>query len=234
MAYRFMCAFTTVMVTVVLVGCSNLMVRRTDYDAAIEEQNRLREANSLLSGKLKDVEASLKAAEDRATAAEYEARTAQVGIFHEKKAAGKLPEDIALNRDTGGIVLDQSILFDTGQSTLKPTAKAALKRLVDEILNSSEYDDYYVRIDGHTDATPVRSTAGANIDNWWLSAKRAHAVMRALRDLGVDKKRLFIVGHGPTVPVDIREKSAKNRRVEIMVIKKKFNREAAKKGGGPK
>jgi flagellar motor protein MotB len=233
MTYRLMCAFTTVMVTVVLVGCSNMMVPRNDYDAAIEEQNRLREANSLLTGKLKAAEAGRKAADSRATAAEFEARTAQVGVFHEKKAANSLPDDIALNPATGGIVLDQSILFDSGQSKVKDSARKGLERLVRDILNTPEYRDHYVRIDGHTDAAPVKATAGANIDNWWLSARRALAVMQALRKLGVAKKRLFIVGHGPTVPVDIRERSAKNRRVEIMVIRKKFNRDAAK-GAGPK
>jgi len=216
------------MLTVVLIGCNSVGVPQHDYDAVIEEKNRQKNVNDKLTGELKDVQALLDASEARATAAEYEARTAQVGVFYEKNAAKGLSEDIDLNRDTGGIILDEEILFDAGKSTLKPTASKSLKRLVDDVLNTPEYKNYFVRVDGHTDASPVRSTASVNKDNWYLSARRAHAVMEALRKLGVAKERLYIVGHGPTVPVDIRERSKKNRRVEIILIKKKFNSEAGK------
>ena len=215
---------TTVLAAVVLFGCRSVAVPSHEFNALKEENARLVSENTRLANENKTLDARAKAAEDRTVAAEFEARTASSGVFREKQAAEKLPSGFAANPETGGIVLEQEILFDTGSASLKPSAKDTLKRLVNEVLNSEEYRGYFVRVDGHSDATPVKNSAGANVDNWLLSARRAHAVMRALKDLGVAEERLFIVGQGPTVPVEQKTKSAKNRRVEIIVMKNKFTR----------
>jgi chemotaxis protein MotB len=216
---------TTVILTVVLLGCHNVAVPRHEYDVLKENNSRLAAENQRLIRQAKDAEARAKTAEDRVAAAEAEARIAAVGIFHEEEKANKLPEEYVINRETGGIVLDQAVLFDLGKAVVKPAAKEILLKLVQNVLNAPEYRNHFVRIDGHSDATPVKASAKENIDNWWLSGRRAHAVMVELGKLGVKRERMFIVGHGPTAPREKHQKSALNRRVEIMVKKKKFNRE---------
>jgi outer membrane protein OmpA-like peptidoglycan-associated protein len=71
-----------------------------------------------------------------------------------------------------------------------------------------------LRIEGHTD------NLGDDAHNLDLSHRRAHAVMRALLDRGVDPARLKAMGYGETRPIANNKLSpgrAKNRRVEFMI-----------------
>jgi flagellar motor protein MotB len=126
------------------------------------------------------------------------------------------------NPKTGGIVLEGDIMFAAGSSKLSPNGEATLKRLAG-LLNSAKYAEYFVRIDGHTDDVPVKLTAKENIDNWFLSARRAHAVLVELQKLGVADGRLFIVGYGEHHPIvpnkPDRKGTPANRRVEIVLVK---------------
>ena len=58
----------------------------------------------------------------------------------------------------------------------------------------------------------------SNLD---LSLGRAKMVAKKLTDLGVDKKRIAVIGYGskrPIAPNNTPEGRAKNRRVEIKII----------------
>ncbi len=126
------------------------------------------------------------------------------------------------NPKTGGIVLEGDIIFAPGSSKLSTGGEATLKRLA-ALLNSPKYSEYFVRIDGHTDDVPVQRTVKENLDNWFLSARRAHAVLVELKSLGVSDSRLFVVGYGEHHPIVPNKPGRKgtpaNRRVEIVLVK---------------
>lgn len=102
--------------------------------------------------------------------------------------------------------------FASGQSRLKPEARANLQRVVEFV---NRFPDNSVLIEGHTD-----SQGGANL-NQVLSQKRAEAVRDALVQEGVDAGRITAVGLGKDRPVadnGTAEGRARNRRVEIVVL----------------
>jgi chemotaxis protein MotB len=80
--------------------------------------------------------------------------------------------------------------------------------------------DNDIRVDGHTDSTPIDSPRYPT--NWELSAARALAVTRYLSETdGVRSGRLMAAGFGefrPLVPNDSRDHRAQNRRVEIHLL----------------
>lgn len=107
--------------------------------------------------------------------------------------------------------LGSEMLFDTGQSTLKPGAQRALERVAHFM---REYPDREVAVEGFTDST------GADAFNQQLSEDRAHAVRRALIEHGVPAKRIAARGHGEGFPVATNATAAgrqMNRRVEIVI-----------------
>lgn len=73
-----------------------------------------------------------------------------------------------------------------------------------------------LEVSGHTD------NRGSPSHNRALSERRAAAVVHALAESGIARKRLSAVGYGETVPVAGNETEAGralNRRIEIRIIK---------------
>ncbi len=102
--------------------------------------------------------------------------------------------------------------FASGQSKLKPEARANLQRVVEFV---NRFPGKEVMIEGHTDSE------GSDNLNQVLSQKRAEAVRDALVQDGVDAKRLTAVGLGEGRPIAdnaTRDGRARNRRVEIVVL----------------
>jgi chemotaxis protein MotB len=79
-----------------------------------------------------------------------------------------------------------------------------------------------VRIEGHTDNFPIHNVKYPS--NWELSTARAVNVLRFfIENANIPAEKLSAVGFGkyhPVVPNDISANRAKNRRVEIIFIKK--------------
>ncbi len=130
--------------------------------------------------------------------------------------------DLPINERTGGIMLAESVLFSSGSSTVKKDAGHILRKLAG-LLNSDAHAAYDIRVDGYTDDQPIVKTRNINKDNWFLSVKRAHAVMEKLTALGVKQERFIICGYGPKRPVESnkpgRKGNPKNRRVEILLTR---------------
>lgn len=112
------------------------------------------------------------------------------------------------------VSLGAEILFDTGESTLRPRATAALRQLAALI---REHPDLPIEIEGHTDSVGTRAS------NARLSKERADAVKRWLAVNGaVPESRMTTRGFGPTRPVAPNGTAAgrqQNRRVEMRLRK---------------
>ena len=126
--------------------------------------------------------------------------------------------DVSVSVDKEGVVirLSGSYLFDSGRAELKPNSLIIL----DAISSELRLQPNDIRVDGHTDSTPIDSPRYPT--NWELSVARALAVTRYLTENdGLPAGRLMAAGYGefrPLVPNDSREHRALNRRVEIHLL----------------
>ncbi|MAW78197.1 MAG: hypothetical protein CMJ95_12545 [Planctomycetes bacterium] len=125
---------------------------------------------------------------------------------------------IRTNPETGGLMLNDELLFDKGRSVLRKQGKELIGELVSII--QRDYPDRNIFIDGHTDNTPIQKSK--NADNWELGAKRAHAVFQEFVNQGVDKNRMKLTSSGWAKPVPGVDPNTENgrsqcRRVEIRI-----------------
>jgi len=109
--------------------------------------------------------------------------------------------------------------FASGSSFVQPRFKPILQQ-IGVILRDVPGE---ITVSGHTDSMQVSDELNAN--NWELSAKRAVGVaVELLKDTGLPKDRLVVVGHAdtrPLVPDDSVENRKRNRRVEISILQGK-------------
>ena len=118
------------------------------------------------------------------------------------------------------VTLGTDILFKPGEDKLLGEGK----RKLDEIANTlkTTYKGMQIVVYGYTDNDPVRKTKKLWDDNLDLSAGRAMAVTRYLWGKGIAKTLLDATARGDTHFVSTnatKAGKAKNRRVEIIVIK---------------
>jgi len=113
--------------------------------------------------------------------------------------------------------LPGDVLFASGKVDLKSTSKQTLSNIARVLKN--EYAGNTIRIEGYTDADPIRKSKWK--DNKELSAQRALAVERYLASQGVDDERMYAAGFGeanPRASNSTAAGKAQNRRVEIVVV----------------
>lgn len=117
------------------------------------------------------------------------------------------------------IILASDLLFDLGSAAIKPGAKYQL----DQIAKALNENDYVINVVGHTDDIPTHSDLYPT--NWELSSQRAVVVARYLIETrGVDQQRIFISAHAfhqPFRPNDSAYNRSLNRRVELILTKRK-------------
>ena len=112
-----------------------------------------------------------------------------------------------------------SLIFSQGSAELTSDGRQLLEK-VGNVLK--EEKDQIIRVEGHTDNTPIRAnTTNPNYSNWELSATRAINVIHFLEDtVGIAGERLVAVGYGsnrPKASNDSSDERAKNRRIEIVL-----------------
>jgi len=120
--------------------------------------------------------------------------------------------------DAVKVTFNSGILFDTGKSTLSPTAKNSLAELATVMKNNADCD---IAIQGYTDNQGwKKSTAEQSAQkNQALSLDRASSVSSYLQSLSVPATRIKSVqGFGEANPVADNNTEAgrtQNRRVEV-------------------
>jgi chemotaxis protein MotB len=123
------------------------------------------------------------------------------------------------NKEGITLTLAGSLLFDPGKASIKNDAKSMLNKLAATI--KKEYSDKYLRIEGHTDTTPIRHSNWK--DNLALSNARAQSVHDYLaKECSIPNGKMYTAGFGSNQPLVHPEKTAadraKNRRVDIVIL----------------
>lgn len=122
-------------------------------------------------------------------------------------------------------VFQAEVLFPKGNAELNPAGQQEMLKLADALkqLEREIPTDiaWVMRIDGHTDADPVKSPLFKS--NWELSASRAISVVNFMVSQGVSPKHLVAAGFGefqPLVPGDSEESKSENRRIELKLTER--------------
>ena len=129
-------------------------------------------------------------------------------------------KDIALRKEPDGLVISlrEVGFFPSGSAQLREAAIPALRRITNVLLQRP----YQIRIEGHTDNTPIRTAQF--VSNWELSTSRAIEVVRLLiSDMGFAPEQLSVGGYGQFHPVasnDTEAGRSLNRRVDIVILRR--------------
>lgn len=124
--------------------------------------------------------------------------------------------------DMRGLVirLNNAVLFESGSAEIRKHEETLVE--VAGILNTT---DNYIRIEGHTDNTPIRRSPYAS--NWELSTARAVNVVKLfINKCNFPPEKLIAVGYGEYKPVadnGTAEGRSSNRRIDIIVLSAKYN-----------
>jgi chemotaxis protein MotB len=126
--------------------------------------------------------------------------------------------NLAITREGLVMRMSEHTLFGLGSADIEAEALPLLQK-VGAIISKTAY---LIRIEGHTDNLPVHTERYPS--NWELSTARAVNVLRYfIKNHNVDSRRLAAEGLSEFHPLfanDTPQNRAKNRRVEIIFIKK--------------
>jgi len=217
------CLFATLALSLALfVGCDNKT--QAERDSLLQQNRDLKSQMDAQKAELEAKERELAAARSSVTTTPAGGGATTPGMTDvppvETTATDptlKGEAGVTFGKNKAGetqIELASDVFFDPGKATLKPSAKKALDRVA--ALIKKNYAGQSLRIEGHTDPTPVGKSGWK--DNYALGAGRATAVMNYLASQGVAKSSMHIVSKAATEPKSKTDNS-KNRRVEIIVVK---------------
>jgi chemotaxis protein MotB len=140
-------------------------------------------------------------------------------IFERDMAEDLRSGRVELLQDDRGLILSipEASAFEAGSADLSDGAIEAIGRLA----RSLRELDSALLIEGHTDNVPIHTPRFSS--NWELSTARATAVVRWLvEDGALPPERLSVAGYGeyrPRVPNESPQARARNRRVDIVVLR---------------
>lgn len=129
---------------------------------------------------------------------------------------------VTVNLEERGVVLSfQDVaLFPLGSAQLTRDAKNLIGAM-GQILKKAPH---YLRVEGHADDLPINTSQFPS--NWELSVARATSVVQELiHELTLSPELLSAAGYGefrPKVPNDSAENRQQNRRVDIVILKSKY------------
>ncbi|HEX8341577.1 MAG TPA: OmpA family protein [Tepidisphaeraceae bacterium] len=204
-----------------VVGCKNAV---HDENIGLRKQNiELQQEKSRLEGELGGRPQRQDVQMLQAQLGERDKQIADLQGQLNKPQPTASPEDnsalagITVTRDdkAGTITVNVpgDVLFASGDSAVKESAKATLTKIADIV--KKDFAGKKVMVDGHTDADPITRTKDKWKDNLDLSAARARSVADYLVSHGLEKKQVGLRAFGETDPA---ANKAKSRRVEIVVV----------------
>ncbi len=139
------------------------------------------------------------------------------------KSEEGLAGNIVLMEQERGLVisLKDTLLFPKGSDVLTPRAHEIIRKVGESLKTIPNY----VRVEGHTDDLPINTPKFPS--NWELSVLRATNVVHVLAgEVGIPPDRLSATGYGeyrPLMPNDSEPNRAMNRRVDIVILKQKYD-----------
>jgi chemotaxis protein MotB len=148
-----------------------------------------------------------------------EAQAAQAALFQQFVQKFKKLVDagqLKITTRSGRLVLQlpNDVLFDSGQTAIKPAGREALVGIAAVLKTVPRH----FQVAGNTDNVPIQTPAFPS--NWELSTARAVSVVKLLVAQGVEPRHLSAAGYGEHDPIGGNETSdgrAKNRRIEIIL-----------------
>lgn len=145
----------------------------------------------------------------------------QQSLLDEEKGLGK---GLSTEMTEQGLVInvEEQLLFPSGKTEFRPGAPVVLARLAANLKKVPNP----IQINGHTDNVPIRTTQFPS--NWHLSSARAIKTAEFLIiNEKMPMKRIHVAGYADTTPASDNatvEGRAKNRRVELLLIKGDFSK----------
>lgn len=120
------------------------------------------------------------------------------------------------------VSIKSHVLFDSGVAQINSDSM----ELMDRIGKLFEpLSNHQIRVEGHTDNVPINTSQYPS--NWELSSARATNVLQYLiPHANLDPSKVSAVGYGefrPKYPNDTAENRAKNRRVDIVIVKEEYS-----------
>ena len=108
--------------------------------------------------------------------------------------------------------LNEQALFEVG--SMRPNARG--KAMLSAVGKAISVMPFPVRVEGHTDSTPILGDA---YSNWDLSTGRANAARRALIDAGLNRDQIAaVIGLADTQPLHPEAPDLPaNRRISIVI-----------------
>ena len=143
--------------------------------------------------------------------------------INEKIKSHELDGVETVETDRGLIIrFNDDFLFQSASATLAPNAKLKLDKI--GAIIAKKFILHNMRVEGHTDNQPINSKLFPS--NWELSSARASSIIRYFINRFSFMPSIFTaVGFADTRPIvknDSLSNKAKNRRVEILILKNKF------------
>ena len=142
----------------------------------------------------------------------------------------KLDKSVEVKKEERGLVVllqTDNVLFDSGRSELRQQTKTVLQEFT-RLVKLAKLKNP-IRIEGHTDNVPL--AGGEYKDNWGLSVARATSVLRFVIEKGLNPKQLEVAGLGEHHPLALNDTEANrqtNRRVELIILTQKEEKEEVK------
>ncbi len=124
-------------------------------------------------------------------------------------------------------VMPSEIFFERQSAEIGPKGREELRKIANVLKEAMkkfpEDIDWILRVDGHTDITPIKQGNGKYQSNWELSVDRAISVVKFLISEGIPENRLAATGFGefhPLVMGTDAKSLQKNRRIEFKLTEK--------------
>jgi chemotaxis protein MotB len=217
-------AFALIIAPGFLGSCVSNRLHQQAMDDKDAEIRKLREERTALKEQMQSLHGNLQSAQgELANASAKTADTPEPAPS--PKSQEKIPELDALGVGYGErnghtvITIPSAISFASGQAELSKEGQKALKEVAVQL--KKKFSGARLSIDGHTDDEPIKKSKFSS--NRELSVARAMAVLTFLvTECNVPDEQCIVAGHSQYDPIAKgkgKEDLAKNRRVEIVVLK---------------